>query len=777
MQRTAIHWCGLLLWGVTFVACSGGGGSDALSNAAGEDSILAEDGLGSIMQGASPEQRETFKRGERVALKQFTTEEGLGPRFNVTFCAACHEKPHAGGSAPRYRDFYLFAQVLEDEFILGEMGGVSHAYGVKGAPTRPERDPSYNFYGRRNPIPFFGIGALAELTPEAILAHADPNDLDGDGISGRANFDEDGFVGRFGRKAQTSSIEGFIRGPLKNHAGITSDPLTNEEKNRLPVPSGIDLDGVGETQSGLGVLRQAQAAAPAVPLLDGDDVPDPELSNSDLFDLVSWAMLLGAPRAEAPTEETTRGLEAFVEIGCETCHVSALEGPRGLIRLWSDLLLHDMGPELADGFKAGIAEGNEFRTQPLWGLAATGPYLHDGRADTVDEAIRLHGGEAEAARIAYVGLSETRRQEVLAFLNSLGGAQQKSDGLLPPDAPIPESGQPGAAVMSLSDEERARFIEGRRLFDMDFGRQMGLGPAFNGDSCRACHFAPVIGGAGPLGVNVMLHGTLDESGVFVAPAGGLILSKFTLPGQPRLEPADGHNVFEPRQTPTVLGLGLIESIDDATILALADPNDMDGNGIRGIASILPDGRLGRFGWKANVPSIREFIRDAMTNEIGITLPEETGMTFGAVADSDEVPDPEFSSAQIDDMAFYLANLAAPRPKAEEPEGADLFVQVGCADCHQPVLEGRNGPVPLYSDLLLHDVAPEGHIGVGDTPRLYRTAPLWGLSDTSPYMHDGLAPTVAAAIDAHHGEALESRQAVERLTESQRASLLRFLELL
>ena len=251
------------------------------------ESILAEGGMGTIMQGATAEQRETFIRGERIALKQFTTEEGLGPRFNVTFCASCHEKPHAGGSAPRYRDFYLFAEVLDDgEVLLGEMGGVSHAYGVKGAPIRPDRDPSYNLVSRRNPIAFFGIGALAELTPDVILAHADPNDMDGDGISGRANFDDAGFVGRFGRKSQTSSIEGFIRGPLKNHAGITRDPLTNDEKNRLPVPSGIDLGEVEESESGLGVARHAQAAAPAVPLLDGDDAPDPELSNSDLFDLV-----------------------------------------------------------------------------------------------------------------------------------------------------------------------------------------------------------------------------------------------------------------------------------------------------------------------------------------------------------------------------------------------------------------------------------------------------------------------------------------------------------
>ena len=86
---------------------------------------------------------------------------------------------------------------------------------------------------QRNPIPFFGVGLIAELSEAAILKHSDPIDIDGDGVSGRPNYDQ-GFVGRFGRKAQTVSIEGFIRGPFFNHLGITTDPLSNEQRRDLP---------------------------------------------------------------------------------------------------------------------------------------------------------------------------------------------------------------------------------------------------------------------------------------------------------------------------------------------------------------------------------------------------------------------------------------------------------------------------------------------------------------------------------------------------------------
>src|SRR5690606_17371512 len=169
-----------------------------------------------------------------------------------------------------------------------------------------------------------------------------------------------------------------------------------------------------------------------------------------------------------------------------------------------------MGDDLADGVKMLGATGSEFRTQPLWGVVAVAPYLHDGRADTLEEAIEWHGGEAKRARDEYLSLTGDEQAAVVEFLRSLGGRDQLSAGLLPPDAPVPATGTPGGPETELSSAETKRFISGREVFDSDFALAAGLGPNFNGDSCRACHFEPTIGGAGPVGVNVMRQGLVED---------------------------------------------------------------------------------------------------------------------------------------------------------------------------------------------------------------------------------------------------------------------------
>ncbi|MFN3202652.1 MAG: di-heme oxidoredictase family protein [Bradymonadia bacterium] len=737
---------------------------------------------GEIMPAATAEQKEVFDRGLEVARRRFTPEEGLGPQFNVSFCGACHEKPDFGGTAGRYRNFYITAEKTADGAYLPvpeERGGVVSSYGTVDGVTRPRVPEVVNVSAQRNPIPFFGIGLIAELPDEVILANADPDDADGDGVSGRPNY-SDGFLGRFGTKSQTANIEGFIRGPLNNHAGITSNPLTEDERARLPVPSNAD-GNFGTMEQGLafGVVTQAQAAAPGTPLFDDDDVPDPELSNDDLFALVSWAMLLAAPVPDAPTAQTERGLTYFTEIGCASCHVPTLEGPRGLVPLYSDLLLHDMGEENGDGIEMGLATASEFRTQPLWGLAANAPYMSDGRADTIEEAIMAHGGEGERARKAYMELEADQKTDLEEFLLSLGGRSEVDGGMLHPETPVPEVGATGGPTRPLTSVEEEKWIRGRAVYDREFFRKDGLGPYFNGDSCRACHFDPIIGGAGPIGVNVMRTGTFDDEGEFISPEYGTLLAKLSDPHLRRREHGTGHNVFEPRQTPTTLGLGLIESISEEAIVANADPEDLDGDGIRGVAHYLADGRLGRFGWKAGVPSIKEFIRDAMSNELGLTVPEEEGFTFGFLEDADGEADPEAEPEMLDDLAFFMEHLGAPAPKSTPSEkGLSIFEQVGCADCHTPALPGADGPVNLFSDLLLHDVVSMNHTGIveaGIEPRLYRTPPLWGISDTAPYMHDGSASNLDAAIMAHFAEGEAARVAYEALTAEDRGTLIEFLE--
>ncbi|MCA9574532.1 MAG: di-heme oxidoredictase family protein [Polyangiales bacterium] len=736
--------------------------------------------LGEVMPRATEEQRATFARGRALALRPFAVSDGLGPPFNVSFCLGCHEKPVFGGAAGHYRDFLLVAfRDTDGAYVPRGVNGVQVQF-LTSLRGRVAEEPFVNVTATRNPIPFFGVGALAEITDEEILSRADPDDRDGDGISGRANFDR-GFVGRFGRKSQTVSIEGFIRGPLFNHLGITSVPLTNEARQRLPLPSGVTTaDAPLRLGSSVAGAQAAQAAAPDEPNFDADAVPDPELSPEELFDIVAFTMLLAAPEPDAPTVASERGERHFHALACATCHTPALRGPHGLVPAYSDLLLHDMGPELADGIQQALATGSEFRTQPLWGVVAVAPYLHDGRASTLDEAIRAHGGEAQAAREAYEALSSDERDDVIAFLSSLGGAREHTDGLLPAGAPLVAGGQLGAPRPGLGAAELEQFTRGRAVFDRDMTRAVGLGPRFNGDSCRACHFQPAIGGAGPLDVDVIRNGQLVMD-VFTAPAGGTILHRHDVSGE-RPAPEPGSNFFEPRQTPSLFGLGLVDRIPEATLQALADPDDADMDGISGRAHVLPDGRVGRFGWKAQVPSLAEFARDALSAEVGITLPPQAGATFGALSDGDAFPDPEISVDDIEDLVAFMVGLDAPargsRDAPTEALGESLFGAAGCAACHVPSLTNADGvDVRAYSDFLLHDVASplSGGIVDGDaTTHEFRTAPLWGLSHSAPYMHHGRAETVREAIGAHSGEAEPARLAFEALTEGDQAALLAFL---
>ena len=528
----------------------------------------------------------------------------------------------------------------------------------------------------------------------------------------------------------------------------------------------------------------AQAAAEDRPTVDVDDVPDPELGEQDLFDLVAFVMLLAAPEPEPPSPTTEAGRTHFLDLGCGDCHVPSLDGPRGPVHAFSDLLLHDMGPELADGIAMGQATGSEFRTQPLWGIVAVGPHLHDGRADTIDEAIRLHGGEGAVSRERYLALPSSHQDEMRAFLEALGGRAQRSDGLLPPDASIPEAGMPGGPIALLDETARARFTRGRALFDRDLPPSAGLGPNFNGDSCRACHFDPVIGGAGPIDVNVMRHGSIDADGRFVPPAIGTIIPRHAVAPNIRAEDASAAaaTIFEMRQAPALFGLGLVERIPAATILAGEDPNDVDANGIRGRAHRLPDGRLGRFGWQARLPTLRDFTHDALANELGATAALDDAGAFGRTTDADAAPDPETTPNAVDDLTFFMEQLAPLRPETDDPsledEGARLFAASGCDACHVPSLHTADGAVvPLYSDLLLHDVRPANASGIADgdaRTREFRTPPLWGLGRTGPYMHDGRAGTIREAILRHDSEATAARERFRTLDASAQERLLAFL---
>lgn len=367
--------------------------------------------------------------------------------------------------------------------------------------------------------------------------------------------------------------------------------------------------------------------------------------------------------------------------------------------------------------------------------------------------------------------------------------------LLAQTGPVPGVGEAGGPATALPPAEMAVWLAGREVFDRNFNVPLGLGlPNFNADSCRACHSDPAMGGAGPLELNVARFGhDGGGAGPFVDLPGGQAASKLRPPPDGTREnypaempdPADNADVFEQRQTPTLLGLGLVDTISDATILANEDPDDLDGDGIRGVARIIMvngNPEVGRFGWKAQVPRIGDFVRDAMGGEMGITTPDD-GRGFAFVTDDDAIPDPELSQQDTDTLTFFLANLGPPPVGSQDnpsvQAGELMFVALRCDVCHVPSMESAvpETRVALFSDLLLHDVQPPGFRGMaepGAPSGMYRTPLLWGIRDTAPFMHDGRAETIEQAILGHHGEAEFSSKGFAELPAGERADLLNYL---
>ncbi len=337
-------------------------------------------------------------------------------------------------------------------------------------------------------------------------------------------------------------------------------------------------------------------------------------------------------------------------------------------------------------------------------------------------------------------------------------------------------------------EDDPQFIRGKELFERAFHRQDGLGaPELNADSCRACHQDPVLGGAGPLEVNATRFAADNNgAGPFTNLPGGQGLAKLFpphVPGREEYSPAVA-DLFEQRQTPSILGDGLIQTIPGSAIVANEDPSDANGDGIFGVArrrQILGVEEIGRFGWKAQGPLLRDFVRGAMFGELGLTTPDN-GRGFGKQTDGDEAGDPEILSSQVDDMAFFLENLPAPvRGGSLDPlvaAGEVLFESIGCATCHIPELPGASGPVALFSNLLLHNIMDSDFRGMDDPGAgvgMYRTPPLWGIKDTAPYLHDGRGEDLVDAIMHHHGEAAQVRANYLALLSSEQAALILFLE--
>ncbi len=411
---------------LVFVSACGGGASAGLvvggaTSTTSGPRPLAGRKLGDPIPGLTDAQLAAFERGRVLFEKEWTPEEGLGPLYNATSCASCHSTPVTGGSSQLYRNFYLaMTGTAPFQGTFPELPSpVVPAYGphVFGGASafslesgRFAIPPTY--FGspvtvaQRNAVPVFGTGLFEFISNTDILANADPFDADGDGISGRANYDN-GDLGRFGVKAQANNVERFTRPPLNNQMGITSDPF---------------LGSAGTIS--LGSAAQG-TVDPNAPLVDNDPVPDPEISRAELGDLIAFTRFLAPPARLPFNAEAQRGEQVFAQVRCTACHIPSLPSSRGPVEAYTDLLLHDMGPGLADGLQfgvpalGGLSTGGEFRTQPLWGVSLHAPFLHDGRAETLREAILAHGGEAQASRDAFAALSVDDQRAVISFLEHL----------------------------------------------------------------------------------------------------------------------------------------------------------------------------------------------------------------------------------------------------------------------------------------------------------------------------------------------------------------------
>ncbi len=249
-----------------------------------------------------------------------------------------------------------------------------------------------------------------------------------------------------------------------------------------------------------------------------------------------------------------------------------------------------------------------------------------------------------------------------------------------------------------------------------------------------------------------------------------------------------------RTTPDVLGFGLLDAVPDSVILSYADPNDTNHDGISGRPNRFVDGRLGRFGRKAFVPTLREFNEGAFPTEIGVTdpaAPNENTVTGQPLPPgTDPVPEPEVNARAVELTTEFVRLLAPPAPLKQSSDarrGRDVFARVGCPSCHVPVLRTGENPiaalshkdVAAYTDLLLHDMGPElADICFGlATPSEFRTEPLMGLRFSKHFLHDGRATSPEQAIDFHAGEASRSRDLFRALSPADRAALVAFLKTL
>lgn len=361
------------------------------------------------IEGLTGEQNQRFLRGDVAFNDQvFTPETGLGSVFVATSCGGCHA---GDGKGHPFTTLTRFGQSDNTgNHFLDQGGPQLQNRAIPG--YLPEQIPTGATFSKFTPPANTGLGFIELVSDADIIAMGDPNDLDGDGISGvvqwcylasylapHANAVPQGgmYIHRFGKKAGAYNLLNQTANAYNQDMGITSVYAPYD------VYSGLEID--------------------------------PEVSATTVQDVVFYLQTLKAPvQRDQNNSDVIAGKNLFIQTGCEKCHKQTLKSGyspvEGLsnkeFHPYTDLLLHDMGSGLDDGYTEGNAKTFEWRTPALWGLGLSknsqgGNYflLHDGRAHTIAEAIYLHGGESQGSNNAFQSLSSGDKQKLIKFLESL----------------------------------------------------------------------------------------------------------------------------------------------------------------------------------------------------------------------------------------------------------------------------------------------------------------------------------------------------------------------
>jgi CxxC motif-containing protein (DUF1111 family) len=371
-----------------------------------------------------------------------------------------------------------------------------------------------------------------------------------------------------------------------------------------------------------------------------------------------------------------------------------------------------------------------------------------------------------------------------------------------PNAPLSNEILDGP-LDGLNATENLQFLRGDIAFnDEIFTSLNGLGPIFVSTSCGSCH--PGDGKGHPF-TTLTRFGQFDETGNKFLQEGGPQLQHFAIPGYvPEGIPAGVK--FSRFTPPANTGLGFLDAVSDTEILLFADPNDLDADGISGVAnwielksyvvprteSVVVNGKYpGRFGKKASTYDLLQQTSQAYNQDIGVTSSFEPFDTYSGLE-----ADPEITNQTVQDVVFYLKTLKAPEPRDENAEiasGKILFNSIGCSKCHRPEMKTGFSPIASlsnktfnpYSDFLLHDMGADlddGYTEGSAKTYEWRTPPLWGLglsknSQGGEYflLHDGRARSLEDAILLHGGEGNQSRVNFQQLTTDEKNELIQFIE--